>query len=119
MRRRMRMQRSAFVWMGECPFERSVNNQVRIAPDRRSEMRVLIEAKREMSQRIRGVARLLQRAQHQVGDNALLRFAEQLLQQSLVVLRRDAQLLRPGKSNCHRALASVAVRFRASRAGGS
>src|SRR5712672_3745960 len=54
MRRGMRMQRSAFVWMGECPFERSVNNQVRIAPDRRSEMRVLIEAKREMSQRIRG-----------------------------------------------------------------
>jgi hypothetical protein len=57
-------------------------------------MRVLIEGQREMSERIGGVARLLERAQHQVGDDALLGLARDFFGQALVVLRANGDVER-------------------------
>ena len=50
----------------ERPFEAAMNDQVGIAPNRRSEMRVFLHGQRKMPKRVGGIARLLQRAQHQV-----------------------------------------------------
>ena len=48
----------------------------------------------EMADVLFRIARLLQRAQHQVGKDALLRLALQALGQPLVVPRADLQFLR-------------------------
>jgi len=50
--------------MIERPLQDAMHDQVGIAADRRSEMRVLVEGQREMAERVGGVARLLQRTQH-------------------------------------------------------
>src|SRR5208282_2062491 len=45
----------------------AIEDQVRVAANRRSEMRVLLRRQREMAEQVGSVARLLERAQHQVG----------------------------------------------------
>src|SRR5215467_1144184 len=85
------------------PFQRAMDSQVRVTADGRSEMRVLVEAQREMAERIGGVARLLERTQHEVGQDAFLRLAHHLANQALVMLWRDAQLA-AGERDAHGAL---------------
>src|SRR5256885_835053 len=61
-----------------------------------------------MAERFGSVAGLLQGAQHEVGDDALFGLADYLLNEALIVLRRDAQI--PGRErHLHAALAAVAV----------
>ena len=78
--------------MGKAPLEHAMHDEVGITPNGRSEMRVLVKTKREVSQRIRGIARLLQGTQHQIRDDALFRLARKFLQQFLVMMRRDAHI---------------------------
>src|SRR5258708_29975619 len=85
-----------------------MHDEVGIAPDGRSEMRVLIEAEGKMAERLGGVAGLLERTEHEGGDDAFLRFADNFANQPLIMLRRDAQLA-AGKRHLHAALASVPV----------
>src|SRR5207249_12303411 len=75
-------------------------------------MRVFVEAQREMAQRISGVARLLERTQHEVGKDALFGLANHLSNEPLIVLWRDAQFA-AWKCNAHRTLAAFAVGIRA------
>src|SRR6202041_994161 len=60
--RGFRIRRRDFVWMNERPFQRAMHDEIGIAANRRSEMRVLLEAERKMAERIGGVTRLFQRA---------------------------------------------------------
>src|SRR5713226_2073897 len=85
-----------------------MNDEVGISPNGRSEMRVLIEAEREMAQRLGGVAGLFEGTQHKVGDDTLFRFADNLFDQALIMLRRDAQFA-ARERYLHTALAAVAV----------
>src|SRR5258708_28504665 len=85
-----------------------MHDEVGIAPDGRSEMGVFVEAKSEMAERLGGVAGLLQRTQHQVRHDAFLRFAYDLANQPLIMLRRDAQLA-ARKRHLHASLAAVPV----------
>src|SRR5690349_12020334 len=61
-----------------------------------------------MAERIGGVARLLERTQHKVRQNALFGLASDLADEALVVLRRDAQFA-TRERDAHGALASLAV----------
>ena len=63
--------------------------QVRIAPDRRGEVRVALGRQAEVADVRRVVARLLHRAQHQERDRLLLRRAAHRLDQLLEVARLD------------------------------
>src|SRR5439155_15227575 len=65
-RRGMRIGWSALSWMRKRPLQRAVHDQVRIAANRRSKMRVFVEAKRKVAKRVRGVTRLFERSQHQI-----------------------------------------------------
>ncbi len=94
--------------MLECPLQNAMNDEVWVTPDGRGEMRVLIEAEREMAQRLGGVAGLFEGTQHKVGDDTLFRFADNLFDQALIVLRRDAQVA-AWERYLHTALAAVAV----------
>ena len=85
------------VGMIERPLQHAMHDQVRIAANRRREMRVLIEGQREMSERVGGVARLLERTQHQVGDDALLGLAGDFFGEALVVLRANVHFIRGGQ----------------------
>ncbi len=58
-----------------------------ITPDRRREMRVFPHGEREVSQRVGGVASLLERPQHQVGKNALFGLTRYFFGEALVMLR--------------------------------
>src|SRR5712692_6242369 len=78
--------------MLERPFQNAMNDEVRISPNGRSEMCVFVEAERKMAERLGGVAGLLQGTQHEVGDDAFFRLADNLSNQSLIVLRGDTQL---------------------------
>ena len=87
--------RSPCAWpssAGRSSFQNAMHNQVRIAPDGRGEMCVGARRQREVAQVLFRVARLLQRAQHEVGKDALLRLALQALGQPLVMPRRDFQV---------------------------
>src|SRR5260370_17000066 len=75
-------------------------------------MSVFIEAECKMAERLGGVASLLERTQHEVGDDAFFGFADDLLNQALIVLRRDAQLA-ARERHLHAAVAAVAVGIRA------
>ena len=55
-------------------------------------MRVLVEGQREMAERLDGVARLLERTQHQVGEDALFGLAGDFLRQALVMLRPNLEI---------------------------
>src|SRR5258708_12046318 len=105
----MRLRRSRRILrMIERPFQNAMNDEVRISPNGRSEMRVLIEAEGEMPKRLGGVAGLLQGTQHEVGDDAFFRFANDLSNQALIILRRDAQLPAPERP-FHTPLTAVPV----------
>src|SRR6266436_10422886 len=99
--------------MVERPFQDSVDDEVGIASDGRSEMRVFVKAQREMAERFGGIASLLERTEHQVGDDALFGFAYDLSNEPLVMLRRDVQF-RAGERDLHTPLAAVAVGIGAS-----
>ena len=71
------------------PLQRAVHDQVRIAANRRSKVRVFVEAQRKVAKRVRGVTRLFERSQHQIGNNALFRLPDKFPQQALIMLRRD------------------------------
>ncbi len=84
--------------MREGPFQDdAMHDQIRIAPDGRCEMGVLVKRQREVPQRLNGVARLLERAQHQVGQDALLGFAGDFFREALVMLRPNGERLGPGQ----------------------
>ena len=63
----------------------TMDNQVRVAPDRRREVRIRGCREREMPGILVTVTRLLQRSQHQVAQNALFRLAGDFRNQALVV----------------------------------
>ena len=67
--------------------QQPVHDQVRIAADGRREVRVGVRGQREMADVLGAVARLLQRAQHQVAQDALLRLAFDLRHQLLIIAR--------------------------------
>src|SRR2546430_16902463 len=89
-----------------------MNDEVGIPPNGRSEMGVLVEAKGEMAERLGGVAGLLEGTQHEVGDDALFALADYLLNEALIVLRRDTQIA-GRERHLHPALAAMAVGVRA------
>src|SRR6266705_7022118 len=90
-----------------------MNDEVGISPYGRSEMGVFVEAKSEMAERFGDVAGLLERTEHEVGDDAFLRFADNFANQPLIMLRRYAQLA-AGERHLHAALAAEPVGIRAS-----
>ena len=94
--------------MIERPFQNAMNDEVRISPNGRSEMRVFVETEGEMPKRLGGVAGLLQGTQHEVGDDSFFRFADDFSNQALIMLRRDAQLA-ARERHFHAALTPVAV----------
>src|SRR5260370_10388084 len=68
----------------------------------------VVEAEGEMPEGLGGVAGLLQGTQHEVGDDAFFRLADNFSNQALIMLRRDAQLA-SRERHLHAALAAVAV----------
>src|SRR5260370_673337 len=76
--------------------------------ERADRQHALDEAERKMAERLGGVAGLLQGTQHEVGDDAFFRLADNLSNQALIVLRRDAQLA-ARERHLHATLAAVAV----------
>src|SRR5207245_6837864 len=117
----MRLRRGWNIFrMLESPLQNPMNDEVRISANGRSEMRVFVEAESEMPKGLGGVAGLLQGTQHEVGDDAFFRFAHDLSNQALIMLRRDAQLAARAR-HLHAAFAAVTIgvrspRFRARRA---
>src|SRR5437867_8507481 len=99
------------VWMRESPLENAMDDQIRITADGRGEVSVFVEAEGEVAERLGGIAGLLERAEHEVGNDALLGLSGELSQQALIVLRRDANFGRAGKRNAHVALPAVAIRI--------
>src|SRR6266566_3604615 len=63
-----------------------------------------------MAQGVRGVARLLERTQHQVRQDALLGLPHDFANEALIMLRRDAQFA-AGQRDAHGALTAVAIRI--------
>src|SRR5260370_10904942 len=103
--------------MLERPFQNAMNDEVGIAPNGRSEMGVLVEAEGEMSERLRGVAGLLERTEHEVGDDAFFRFADDLSNEALIVLRSDVQGARRERE-LDGGVAAVGIGVRAAGFGG-
>src|SRR5258708_20740367 len=103
--------------MLERPFQNAMNDEVGIAPNGRSEMGVLVEAEGEMSERLRGVAGLVERTEHEVGGDAFFRFADDLSNEALIVLR-NAPEVATRERHLHAALAAVAIGVRAAGFGG-
>jgi hypothetical protein len=52
--------RGGIFWMIECPFENAMDDQVRVAADGRSEMRVFVKTEGEVAERLGGIAGLLE-----------------------------------------------------------
>ncbi len=77
----------------ERPFQDAMHDEVGIAADGRREMGVFLDGESEVPQCVGGVARLLERAQHQVGKDALFGFSGDFFGEPLVVLREDIDLL--------------------------
>src|SRR5690348_9801370 len=73
-------------------FQNAVNNQIWVTANGRSKVRVRGRCQRKVAFVFFRVARLFQRAQHQVGKNALLRLTRDLLRKLLVHARRDVYL---------------------------
>ena len=84
----------AFGRIAQHIFQNAVHDQVRIPPNRRSEMRVRRGRQREVALVLLRVARLFQRTQHQVRQDALLRLARNFLRQLLIHARRDVDFFR-------------------------
>src|SRR5258708_14139523 len=100
-------------WMLESPLQNAMHDEVWIPPDGRSEMRVLVEPQRKMAERLSGVTRLLQRTQHEIGNDPFFRLADNFSNQALIVLRRDAQFA-ARERYFHSAFTAMAVRIGAS-----
>ena len=70
--------------------QRAMDDQIRIAADRRREVRVALRREAEMTEVLGRVARLLHRPQHEERDGLLLRLALDALEQPLEVPRPQA-----------------------------
>ena len=96
--RRMRLARTqhpqGIRTIGQQRLDDPVNDQIRIAPDRRSEMRIARRGQSEMALVLLAVFRLLQRTQHEIGQDSLLRLSRDFRREPLVHLRRHRYLLR-------------------------
>ena len=75
-------------------FQNSMHDQVGIAADRRSEVRVTWRRQREVADVLFRVASLLERAQHQVTQDALFRFACDFGGQLLIHAGSDVNIFR-------------------------
>ena len=64
-------------------------------------MRVFLRGQREMAEQIGGIARLLERTQHQVGKDALFGFAGNFFRQPLIMLRANVHFVRGGQRDAH------------------
>src|SRR6266436_7688240 len=95
-------------WMLESPLQNAMHDKVWIPPDGRSEMRVFVEPQRKMAERLSGVTRLLQRTQHEIGNDPFFRLADNFSNQALIMLRRDAQFA-ARERHLHAAFAALAV----------
>ena len=84
----------------------AMNDQVRVAPDRRRKVRIGGRSQCKVPLVRFGVACLPQRAQHEVAQNALLGLALDSRRQLLVHLRSDGNVL---SYFVHSRLASLAV----------
>src|SRR3982751_3295357 len=73
-------------------FEEAVHDQVGIAADGRREVGVRLGGEREVPHVLCAVPRLLERAQHEEAENALLGLAFDFRDQLLVHARRELQL---------------------------
>src|SRR6266850_305767 len=71
-------------------------------------MSIFVESQREMAKRFGGIASLLERTEHQVGDDALFGFADDFSNEPLVMLRSNPQF-RTGERDLHATLPAVAV----------
>src|SRR5271170_519507 len=80
--------------LGEQGFGDAVNDQIGITPDRRGEVGVAGSGEGKMALVLLAVTRLLERAQHEVRENALFGLAGDLGGEALIHLRRDWNLLR-------------------------
>ncbi len=95
-----------------------MNDQVGIAANGRSEMRVLVKAKSEVAERFGGVAGLLEGTQHQIGKDAFFGLAGKFFDQPLIMLRRDGDF-RAGEGDALLAFAALAVGIGASGVAGA
>src|SRR6202050_2881616 len=84
-----------------------MNDEVGITANRRSEMSVLVRREREVAQDVGGVAGLLERAQHQIGENAFFLFSGYFLREALIVLRTNIHFIGGGQCDRHRAHAAA------------
>lgn len=100
--------------MFERPFQDAMDDEIGVPANGRSEMGVLVETKSEVTERIGRVTSLFERTEHEVGNDAFFGFSGELREETLVMLRSDAQVGGAGKRDAHGALAAVAVRVRAS-----
>ena len=89
--------------------QQPVHHQVGIAADGRSEVRVRLGGQREVAGVVGAVARLLERPQHELAENALLGLAFDLRHQLLILPRRDGDTL--GQHDLLARLAAVAPRL--------
>src|SRR6267142_1155262 len=71
-------------------------------------MSIFVKSQREMAERFGGIASLLERTEHQVGDDAFFGFADDLSNEPLVMPRRNPQF-RTGECDLHATLPAVAV----------
>ena len=105
--------KDGFAWwcigMRQGPFEHAMNDQVGVAPDRRSEVSVLVKSQREMPQRLIHIASLLERTQHQIRQDSFFRLAGDLLCEPLVMLRPDLEVLSVRKRDDHRAVSRTSI----------
>ena len=83
---------------GDTRFEQclgdAVHNEVGVAADGRGEVGVVGSGEGEVAFVLLGVASLLERAQHEVGENSLLRLAGDLMCQPLIHFGCDRDVLR-------------------------
>src|SRR5579862_8437836 len=95
--------------MRQSPLEHAVNDEVRITPDGRGEMSILVKSQCEMPERLICITSLFERTQHQVRQNSFFRLAGDLLCEPLVVLRPNLKILSVGKRDDHRALSRSSI----------
>src|SRR5487761_166917 len=88
-----------------------MDDEVRIPANGRSEMRVFVRGEREMAEWLGCVTRLLERAQHQIGENALLGLAGELLREPLIMLRANVEV-GAGQRDFHGSRAAMAFAAR-------
>ena len=80
-----------------------MNDEIWITADWRREMGVSRGRQREVTDVFLRITRLFERTQHQVGDDALFGLADDLADEALVMLRRDAHFGVAGQGDFHAA----------------